>query len=187
MGYHQAGFEVVGVDIEPQKNYPFKFIQADALELLSDRGILSAFDAIHASPPCQAYANVTNWRGSGENHPDMVSDTRDALEVTGLPYIIENVSEAPIRRDFYLCGSMFGIKVRRHRAFETSWSGPRPMKCGSHQGLLPFMHKGERAYADAMGCTWMTSIEGRQAVPPAYTKYIGGFLMSHLDLLARVS
>ncbi len=117
----------------------------------------------------------------------MVSDTRDALEVTGLPYIIENVPEAPIRRDFYLCGSMFDIKVRRHRAFETSWPGPRPMPCGSHQGLLPFMHKGERAYADAMGCTWMTSIEGRQAVPPAYTKYIGGFLMSHLDLLARVS
>jgi len=178
VGYHRAGFEVVGVDINPQPNYPFEFHQADALEFLADHG--HEYDVRHASPPCQHYAAVTSWRGNQDDHPDLVDATRDALLLTGGSYVIENVPGAPLRRDLTLCGSMFGLRVRRHRIFESSAPLTAPEKGCRHAGLLPFMHKGERAYADAMGCTWMSSMEGRQAIPPAYTEHIG------LQLLAQI-
>jgi hypothetical protein len=177
MGYHRAGFDVVGVDHVAQPNYPFEFHQADAMTFP-----LEGFDAVHASPPCQAYANVTAWRGSHHTHPDLLSATRERLEVSGKPWIIENVPEAPIRHDYLLCGSQFGLNIRRHRAFETN----RPptfslqVPCSHHRRLLPFMHKGERAYADAMGCGWMTSREAREAIPPAYTELVGAELMQVL-------
>ena len=189
MGYHRAGFEVVGVDINPQPHYPFEFHQADALSILRtmvDYPTFSGemwrpgyFNAIHASPPCQYYANVTRWRGQPSNHADLIAATRASLQSVAGPYVIENVPEAPLRHDYVLCGSMFGIKVRRHRAFETSWGGPTDLQapCASHHRLLPFMHKDERAYADAMGCTWMTKEEAREAIPPAYTEYVGAFLL----------
>jgi DNA (cytosine-5)-methyltransferase 1 len=180
MGYHQAGFEIVGVDIKPQPHYPFEFHRANALTFPLD-----GFDAIHASPPCQHYANVTRWRGDPDDHPDLIAPIRERLIAAGNPWVIENIFEAPIRPDFVLCGSMFGLRVRRHRLFETSWGNPilQP-PCSYHGRLLPFMHKGERAYADAMGCTWMTKEEAREAIPPAYTRFIGEQLLQHLGAAA---
>jgi DNA (cytosine-5)-methyltransferase 1 len=135
---------------------------------------------IHASPPCQHYANVTRWRGSQDGHPDLIGVTVAALRATGLPWVVENVPEAPIEPHFLLCGSMFGLAVRRHRAFLTSWNGWDLLPWCDHSSLLPFEHKGERAYADAMGCGWMTNREAREAIPPAYTEWIGRQLMAAL-------
>jgi hypothetical protein len=178
MGYARAGFEVIGVDIVMQPRYPFEHYVADALEYLTTHG--HEYDAVHASPPCQAYANVTNWRGAGADHPDLLDATRALLVATGRPWVIENVPEAPLRPDFLLCGSQFGLKVRRHRAFETSPRLYSLMPPCHHRGLLPFEHKGERAYADALGCHWMNKFEARQAVPPAFTQHVGEHLMAAL-------
>ena len=182
VGYHQAGFEVVGVDIAPQPHYPFEFHQADALTFP-----LEGFDALHASPPCERYANVTAWRGALTVHPDLLPPTRARLQaIAAVPWVIENVPEAPIRADYLLCGSMFGLNVKRHRAFETSWGGPTELQhpCGSHHRLLPFMHKNERAWADAAGLTWMNKTEARDAIPPAYACFIGEQLLAHLGAAA---
>ena len=180
MGYQQAGFDVVGVDIAPQPHYPFEFHQADALTYPLD-----GVDAIHGSPPCQLWANVTTWRGDPADHPDILTPLRTRLLAEAkVPWVLENVPEAPLRRDFLLCGSMFGLRVKRHRAFETSWHGFGFAIGCNHNGALPFMHKGERAYADAMGCDWMTNIEAREAIPPAYTSYLGGFLRDELEAAA---
>jgi DNA (cytosine-5)-methyltransferase 1 len=182
MGYSRAGFDVVGVDLRPQPHYPFTFIQADALTFPLD-----GFDAIHASPVCLGFARVTDWRGSRGNYPDTLTPTRERLLAAGVPWVIENVEEAPMRPDLILCGSQFGLKVRRHRVFETSWRAFDLRPACDHRGLLPFMHKGERAYADAMGCTWMSKEEARQAIPPAYTEFVGQQLMEHLNALERAS
>jgi DNA (cytosine-5)-methyltransferase 1 len=182
MGYHRAGFEVVGVDNRPMPRYPFEFHQADALEFVQAHG--KSFDVIHASPPCQHYANVTRWRGNQDDHPDLVEATREALIGTGKLFIIENVERAPIRPDLILCGSQFGLRVRRHRWFETSFPAFNLLPPCNHRDLLPFMHKGERAYADAMECHWMNNREGRQAIPPAYCEFIGHQLLQHLEAAA---
>lgn len=185
MGYYLAGFDIVGIDINPQPNYPFTFHQADALEYLATAitsGEIDGYDLVHASWPCQYFANVTRWRGSRDDHEDLLTPGRELMDKSGRPWIIENVPEAPLRPDYLLCGSQFGINVKRHRAFETSWGGGGGLlpPCWHHRGLLPFMHKGERAYADAMGCTWMSNFEARQAVPPAYSEWIGQqFLALH--------
>ena len=123
MGYHRAGFEVVGVDSKPQKRYPFDFIQADALEFAEQHG--SEFDVIHASPPCQRYSAINRAMGNTESHPDLVAPTREILIDSGKPYIIENVVGAPLHFPIVLCGSMFGLEIeagwlRRHRLFECS-------------------------------------------------------------------
>lgn len=187
-GYRQAGFRVTGVDINPQPNYPFTFVQADALDILRDEEFVARFDAIHASPTCQTYANVTNWRGRQIDHPDLLTPTLDLLADVRLPWVVENVPEAaddgPLRSDLLLCGTQFGLRVKRHRAFQLgNWAHfdlRPPHHCHRNPALLPFAHKGERAYADAMGCTWMNKTEARQAIPPAYTHYIGEALMAHL-------
>lgn len=115
-GYWQAGFDVVGVDIEPQKRYPFTFIQADALEYLARHG--GEYDAIHASPPCQAFSKMKNPdKAHRKAHPDLVDPVRELLMRTGRPYIIENVPGAPLLSPVTLCGSQFGLKVYRHRVF----------------------------------------------------------------------
>jgi hypothetical protein len=176
VGYHRAGFDVTGVDLNPQPRYPFQFHRADALIFPLD-----GYDAIHASPPCQAYASVTAWRGNRTNHPALLEKIRARLTASGQPWVIENVPEAIPQPDQILCGSMFGLRVKRHRHFLTS-----PVMFGllspcRHDRSLPFMHKGERSYADAMGCDWMTNIEARQAIPPAYTEHIGAQLMAALD------
>jgi hypothetical protein len=180
VGYHRAGFDVVGVDINPQPHYPFEFHQGDAMTWPLD-----GFDVIHASPPCPAYANVTRWRGNQGDHPDLLPGTRLRLEQAGVPWVIENVPGAPMRPDLILCGSQFGLAVRRHRWFETS---PRLFNlvppCHHKRDDLPFMHKNERAYADALGCPWMTAIEGRDAIPPAYTEHIGRQLLAYVEAAA---
>ena len=180
MGYHRAGIDVVGVDIVPQPNYPFEFHQADALRFLVDeRWQVEGFDAIHASPPCQHYANVTKWRGNANDHPALIAATRELLEASGLPWVIENVRTPELRNPIVLCGSMFDLAVRRHRYFESPFIEFSLMEPCRHRSTdLAFMHKGERAYADAMGCDWMTAVEGRQAIPPAYTEWIGTQLLA---------
>jgi hypothetical protein len=182
MGYTRAGFDVVGVDIDPQPRYPAEFVRADAMDVLRDDAFLAQFDAIHASPPCQAYANVTGWRGDRTGHPDLLPDVLKRLGDQALPWIVENVEGAPLRPDFILCGSHFGLRVRRHRWFQTSWRGFALLPgCLHGADELPFRHKGERAFADALGGAWMSAKGGRQAIPPAYTEYLGGLLLDQLE------
>jgi DNA (cytosine-5)-methyltransferase 1 len=188
MGYHQAGHEVVGVDINKQKHYPFEFIQADALTV-----DLSDFDAIHASPPCQEYTNLKKLHQDRE-YPDLIDPIRERLIGAGVPYIIENVMGAPLRDPLKLCGSMFDLEVRRHRLFETNFTVPQPSCDHKKQGHVigVYGHPGGRSarrgpgrgakngnaedWRRAMGIDWMVVRELSQAIPPAYTRYIGQFL-----------
>jgi hypothetical protein len=180
-GYQLAGFHVTGVDLHPQPRYAGdEFHRADAMTYPLD-----GFDAIHASPTCQTFSRATAWRGSRDNHPDLLTPTLHRLEQTSVPWVVENVPESPLRRDLLLCGSQFGLQVKRHRVFQFgNWSSFTLIPPCRHHRLLPFEHKAERAYADAMGCTWMTSHEARQAIPPAFTAHIGEQLLSHLAVAA---
>ncbi len=182
MGYVRAGFAVTGVDIKPQPHYPFEMVQWDALQYVALYG--RKFDAIHASPPCQAYSRSTAWRGNRASHPDLIAATREALEQTGLPYIIENVQEARhlLRFPLMLCGSMFGLPFQRHRYFECPSLGLVLLPDCRHRPE-DFSHdhgkkQTESVYRDAMGCDWMTCHEARQAIPPAYTEFLGLKLMA---------
>lgn len=217
MGYHRAGFEVTGVDIKPQTRYPFRFVQGDALEYLRDHG--HEFDAIHASPPCQAHTALkTMW--NAKQHTDLIPETRDLLMKTGKPWIIENVpGAATLRPTLMLCGTMFGLgtedgeiiaELRRHRYFECSFGilGPSCSHGGSVIGVygghgrnrkrgtigvyggghgvnLHRREKGEKSFTaehqrQAMGMDW-ASVDGlSQAIPPAYTEFIGRELMKVL-------
>lgn len=188
VGYHRAGFDVVGVDIEPQPRYPFECIKADALEVLQS-GDLN-FDAIHASPPCQKFSRAAQRAGTADRHPDLLTPTRSLLSKLSVPWVIENVPGAPVRTWFYLCGTMFGLQVRRHRYFETgNWTMPAltGMHC-NHNGKFysVFGHgAGNRngkkrndtgtvaEWRTAMGIDWMTRDELSQAIPPAYCEWIG--------------
>ncbi|MCP3879391.1 MAG: DNA cytosine methyltransferase [Sulfitobacter sp.] len=194
MGYSRAGFEVVGVDIEPQPDYPFEFIQGDALQ-----GFPSLpFDAVHASPPCQAFtAYRRKGHGVGDAAVDLVPDTRALLEDWGGPFVIENVPGAPVRADLTLCGSMFGLDVRRHRVFELGgWPAPLQPSCahGLQRGDFPpaTNRKNRRRTAEigvwripledqqrAMGVDWLPLKALSQAIPPAYTEWIGTRLLWH--------
>lgn len=173
MGLHQAfpDAEIVGVDIKPQPRYPFTFVLGDALEF-----DLTGFDFVWASPPCQRYAPVTRWRGKAESHPDLLMPVSMKLAASLLPHIIENVPQAPVLGTTLLCGSMFGLRIRRHRAFRLSWCELTLQPPCDHRGLLPFEHKQEREYANAMGCEWMSSHEAREAIPPAYSRYLAQFI-----------
>ena len=181
MGYHRAGFDVIGVDLELQPNYPFEFVQADALNPPFD---LTRFDAIHASPPCQAYAPVTAWRGRHSDHPDLLEPTADLLVAAGVPWVIENVPGAPREPELVLCGTQLGLRVRRHRWFWTSWGQfAMAAPCRHAPSDYAFDHGGkqpESVYRDAMGCEWMTVRESRNAIPPAYTELIGAQLIDHI-------
>ncbi|MEV1321976.1 DNA cytosine methyltransferase [Micromonospora arborensis] len=186
MGYHLAGFDVVGVDKEPQPRYPFEFHQADAFDYLAAHW--QEFDAIAASPICQTWSRATEWRGSRSDHPDLLTPMLAALGELPVPWVVENVPEAatdgPLRPDYLLCGTQFGLRVKRHRVFQRgNWTGFEllpPCQCYRNPNLLAFEHKGERAFADALGCEWMTNLGGRQAIPPAYTEHIGRQLMAFL-------
>lgn len=201
VGYHRAGFEVVGVDINRQPRYPFEFHQADAFEYLAAHW--QEYDVIHASPPCQRYSVTRNVTGRGDAHPDLVGRTRETLRTTGKPYVIENVEGAPLENALMLCGSMFGLGVLRHRLFECCpvlvfppatcdhIGGVLPMWWRSRQAALArgetfryvtvagksfLMDEGKRA----MGIDWMTRDGLAQAIPPAYTEYIGRQLLALL-------
>ena len=187
VGYHRAGFDVVGVDNRPQKHYPFEFHLGDALEFIAEHG--HEFDVIHASPPCQAYS-ITKSLHDNE-HPDLVEPTRKALQMTGKPYIIENVPGAPLVNYVMLCGTMFGLQVIRHRLFEclpAILMSPRTChhhsKTGKSKGEYHTLEKsglitcvGHNFQAAsgriAMDIDWMTRDELAQAIPPAYTEWLG--------------
>jgi hypothetical protein len=191
MGYHRAGFEVVGVDHLPQPRYPFEFHQADALEFLAGANA-GDYDAVHASPPCQAHSAGAKMRGTAGLHPDLLPATRDLLARFGLPYVIENVVGAPMPSFVTLCGEMFGLGVIRHRRFECSellWQPHHP----KHRGAVSDGHyatvaghggDGSNAFpvwAAAMQIGWMTKEELAQAIPPAYTEWIGRQLLTQLE------
>ena len=203
-GYGLAGFDVVGVDIDEAagRQYPFRFVQADALDFLRQRtgGKFNPYDAIHASPPCQAYSMLGATRPDLE-HPDLVARTRELLEATGLPWIMENVPGAPMRPTFILCGSMFGLgsgdrQLRRHRLFESNVLilAPHCRHVGQaigvygHGGPAPRYDKltrgGYQGKADerreAMGIDWLTRDRLSDAIPPAYTEYIGRQLLNYV-------
>jgi DNA (cytosine-5)-methyltransferase 1 len=225
MGLHRAGFDVTGVDLARQKRYPFRFVQADAL---NPPFRLSDFDLIWASPPCQSHTALKTMH-SAKPHPNLVPATRAMLAASGCAWIIENVPGAPLISPVILCGTMFGLgtadgeaELRRHRLFETSFTPPlvprcqhgAPMVCGvvygghgrdrrrtignygdgswsnvSHarkrRSVGVYGHAGGRSVRDgtqqfttqqrreAMGIGWMTGNELSQAIPPAYSEYLG--------------
>lgn len=192
-GYHRAGFDVVGVDIEPHPTYPFEFHQADALEFP-----LEGFDAIHASPPCQAYSAMSACRpGLADKYPALVEEVRERLDATDVPYVIENVPGAPLRNPVTLCGTMFGLKVYRHRLFETRPSIYFPPAVCTHFVSMP---RAGRIHPDgwvsvagsvrqaparaAMGIDWMTGRELSEAIPPAYTEWVGRQLLASIEVAA---
>lgn len=184
-GYQLAGFHVTGVDINSQPHYVGDaFHQADAMSW-DPWSIGQNYDAVHASPPCQHYANVTQWTGTQDDHPALIAPMRDRLNATGLPWVMENVRTAELKGAIVLCGSQFGLPIRRHRYFESNVALPWfSTPCQHRSTDLAFEHKGERAYAVAMGVPWMTNVESRQAIPPAYTEWIGAQLMASLKAAA---
>lgn len=188
-GYADAGFEVVGVDIADQPDYPFEFIQADALHMLS---LMSEFDLIHASPPCQRDAAITRGTNQRLRHtyPDLIGPVRDMIVASGKPHVIENPAARP---DVVLCGEMFGLKVIRHRNFELGgWTAEAPTHV-AHRGRVAGMRHGEwftgpyfavygngggkgtvPQWQDAMGIDWTDNRKSiAEAIPPAYTGYLG--------------
>ena len=186
MGYYRAGFEVAGVDIKPQPHYPFKFYQADALDFP-----LGGYDAYHASPPCQAYTKAgKQWRKLGKVYPDLIADVRKRLN--GRLYVIENVPGSPLLNPIILNGALFGLLVHRVRWFECNFDIPfmllpqnkKPIKMGrpilkSDDVIQPVGHLSGVDYAKkVMGIDWyMTQMEIAEAIPPAYTEYIGKYLL----------
>jgi len=207
MGYHRAGFEVVGVDVAPQPHFPFEFHQGEALEYIRAHG--HEFDVIHASPPCQRFSEATpmEYRNA---YPDLIAPTRALLQETGKTYVIENVEGArgELIKSVMLCGTMFGLPIWRHRYFET-WPywflspatckhnrRPITVHSGSHTRKTwePVLcsggadgpsstkkHKRPRESVAvvrwAMGIDWMTQAELSQAIPPAYTEWLGRYIV----------
>jgi DNA (cytosine-5)-methyltransferase 1 len=191
MGYSRAGFDVVGVDLAAQKNYPFEFHQGDALEYLAAHG--AEFDVIHASPPCQKFSNVTP-KANRDDHPNLIDPTRDLLFQIGRPFIIENVggAHAELINPVMLCGTMFGLKTRRHRLFELNpWLLLDVPKCNHDLECLLVTTAGANSRKNgkrktiknamaAYGIDWMNHKELSQAIPPAYTEYLGRQLLAYL-------
>lgn len=202
-GYQQAGFYVVGVDIEPQKNYcGDEFFQGDALEFIERHG--REFTVIHASPPCQAYSRTKSLHKN--KHPRLVAPTRAVLKATGKPYVIENVPGSPLQNYVILCGTMFGLRVFRHRLFECDppiWFAPKACHHWARASGNSALKKEKRVtpnltdfdiltvtghdfiVADAkiaMGIDWMTRDELSQAIPPTYTEFIGRRMREMLNL-----
>ena len=200
MGYRNAGFEVVGVDINPQPHYPFSFIKADVLELAPE--FIASFDAVHASPPCQSYSDLAKRNGNGHMWPRLIEPVREMLANSGLPFVIENVDGAPLIDAVILCGTMFPkLRVLRHRLFEANFDiVPPPHK--KHPRVHTFdrrkSHFGKTdewkdfvqvtgggnctlaAAREAMGIDWMTKAEINESIPPAYTQLIGQQLLEQM-------
>lgn len=191
MGLHRAGFDVVGIDKDPQPHYPFEFYQGDAIEFIARYG--RDFHAVAAGWPCQAFTRAQKIRGN--THPDLITPGREVMIATGRPWFIENVPGAPLRDPVELCGCMFpGLGVYRERWFEASWELPRMMHA-EHVEPLTKMGRpprdGERMHvvgnfsgADEarrrMGIDWMTRDGLREAIPPAYSEWVGRSLLDHL-------
>lgn len=198
MGYHHAGFEVVGVDIKSQKNYPFKFMQGDAMHMIGNAMAVADYDLIHVSPPCQGYS-VTRHTHSKE-YPDLLPSLRQQLQHAGVPWVIENVVGAPMPDAVTFCGASFGLSawdetsgqelwLKRHRLFETSFPLTPPL-CNCKGKKIGGVYGGGASNRnpksnrvgytppisvrrELMGIDWMSGQSLNQAVPPAYTEYIG--------------
>jgi DNA (cytosine-5)-methyltransferase 1 len=209
VGYFDAGFDVVGVDAEHQPDYPFPTLRRDAisvLEELLETGHVSGlgkmtFDAIHASPPCQASCTLTKGTNAGREYVQLIPATRDLLEEIGLPSVLENVQGSDLRRDLTLCGEMFGLDVIRHRYFEVNGFEAKAPEHIPHRGRVRGWNHG--VYHDgpyfavygagggkgsvpewqkAMGIDWTEDRRAlAEAIPPAYTRHIGLQLRAHLD------
>lgn len=197
VGYHRAGFDVVGVDNRPQPRYPFPMIVGDALLIwqASFERRFGKFDAIHASPPCQDHMRSPQPGKQEHGTGWLLGATREMLQAIGLPWVIENVPGAPMRANFKLCGCLFGLpNLRRERWFETSpqlydlrppchhadhamsvtGTGYGTRLEREHFGRWPNRQDWERC----MGIDWMKPEEIVLAIPPAYTEYIGRQLLS---------
>jgi DNA (cytosine-5)-methyltransferase 1 len=193
-GYQQAGFYVCGVDIEPQPNYVGdEFISADALLVLASNWV-AEFDAIHASPPCQRFAGTYQ---DHSRHPDLLTPVRELLKRTGMPYVIENIATAPMPDSILLCGATFDLPLIRHRRFEIHPDPVlAPSLCPQSSHGRGVQHKGRYAYGRKtwqpnwrkhvlpVVWPWMTVEESGQAIPPAYTEWIGARLLEHLAEVA---
>ena len=201
-GYDLAGFDVTGLDKEPQPNYPFRLIQGDALEVLADRSFMAQWDAVHSSPPCQHKALATlSQRLAGADYPDLIGPTRDLLLANfDGPWVMENVPGAALRPDIRLCGCQFGLTLpgvgylKRERWFETSWRGfylEMPHRHTGHaisiagHGTPAWMraktgHIGVAEWRQVMQIDWTTRAELTEALPPAYTEFVGARLLEHL-------
>jgi DNA (cytosine-5)-methyltransferase 1 len=217
-GYADAGFEVVGIDLLPQPRYPLEFHQGNALLVaqalakhgylvLTGRRLKTEFDAIHASPPCQAYSTATKRNGTAHLHPDLIGPVRELLMATGLPYVIENVVGAPLVDPELICGTERGLRaggyrLRRHRLFETNWnfvsggcgcdtppiapildvSGGGPTKAPRRDNGGGRPYKGTADHVrQIMRMPWATKAECNEAIPPAYTEYVGRQLLAHIQ------
>ena len=196
VGYQRAGFDVTGVDINPQRNYPFDFVQSDALHYLAAHW--REFDAVHASCPCQRFSTMSACRpGLAEEYPDLIAPTRELLNLTGLPYVLENVPNSPLRPDLILCGHMFGLPLYRHRIFESNrflWQlehEPHTLPASRAGHWVPGTimsisgHVSPIAVArEAMGIGWMNRDELSESIPPVYTEHIGAQLLASLEVAA---
>jgi DNA (cytosine-5)-methyltransferase 1 len=190
VGYAKAGFEVHGIDLKHGKRYPYTYTKADVLEVIKDIDYLRQFDVIHASPPCQTHSitkHLRNAQGKSTSKLDLIPQTRQALIASGKPYIIENVPGSPLIDPVQLCGSSFGLKVRRHRLFESNMPikgsicnhklQGRPI--GVYGSLNDEIPKGGKTATtidearQAMGMDWAIWTELVEAIPPAYTEYLG--------------
>jgi DNA (cytosine-5)-methyltransferase 1 len=195
-GYFRAGFDVVGVDIAPQPNYPFRFVRADALTFP-----LEGFAAYHASPPCQRWAG--GFVKDREQHPDLVDAIRQRLAATGRPYAIENVRGAPLVDATMICGGGLGLAVgelqlHRHRYFETNFPlmGVACARIARHTVSVvgngtPTGNRitiGRNPSIDekrgAMGINWTTRAELSEAIPPNYTEHVGAFMLTAVRAMA---
>lgn len=185
-GLRNAGFDVTGVDIAPQPHYPFPFIHLDVLVL--NPAWIATFDFVWASPPCQRYTANARQKRTSQNHPDLVGPVRGMLLKTGVPFVIENVPAAPLRVDLLLCGSMFGLRLVRHRIFEIHGFAvyqpehrehdPDYITVTGHPGGSSRRDGGRHfgstaAWREALGIDWLPANRLREAIPPAYAELIG--------------
>lgn len=206
-GYVDAGFDVVGVDIDPQPRYPFAFIQGDAIDYLAKHG--HEYEVIHASPPCQSFLNlgkVNKAMGRAYEYPNLIGPVRELLVKIGKPYVIENVQDAsahlidPVR----ICGTGLGKPLRRHRLFESNvelkgvacdhrrftepkyWTGWRPKGEKRLSTVVQVYGNagGQSEWPEVMGIDWMDRHGFVEAIPPAYTEHIGRQLIQHLEQVA---
>lgn len=184
-GLVDAGFHVVGVDIEPQPHYPYEFIQADALSL--DMKFIRQFDFLWGSPNCQEYTLAAmQYRIKGKEYPAFIAELREMFIESGKPYCIENVEGAPLINPVMLCGTMFGIRTYRHRLFETNFPVVQPAH-GEHKHRQTKMGRpvqpgeyiqmvghfsGVPLAREIIGCPWMNQYELAQCVPPVYAEWI---------------
>jgi len=203
-GYMEAGFDVTGVDIADQPDYPGTFIQGDALAYLAAHG--HEYDAIHASPPCQASSALSKGTNKGREYLNLIPATRALLALHNKPTVIENVQGSDLRRDLTLCGEMFGLGVIRHRYFEVSGFAALPIEHKAHRGLIIGWNHGKKQegvyyqvygsgggkgtvaeWQEAMGMHWTSNRKSiAEAIPPAYSRFIGGQIMTRLEAIAAI-